>query len=354
MLDDDRRLRGGSRRPLPQVGGLPVECPLEGGRVRRHRLIEAWLSPRRMPACRRAIVTDHMEVVQLFCGVDSHKDTLAACLVDQTGRRLAAAASFPNTPAGHHELADLARTASGPVGPGRGGGCAPTSAPGWHGFLARRKAWTSARCPGALTVRERRRLRRPGKSDPTDALAIARITAREHRPATRPPRRAGRGPQGAQRLPRRARSPSAPAEGQPAARRPCDRVPRLCTTLPCPQADGPAGARTPRPSSSSRPGPATMRAQARPQRRILAAAASSTSELAALAVPSSPSWSRPPGPGWSTWSAIGPLLAARILGEVGDIQSRSRPATTSPPANGTAPDPRGLRAQRPASAEPGR
>jgi transposase len=34
--------------------------------------------------------------------------------------------------------------------------------------------------PCALTVRERRRLRRPGKSDPTDALAIARITAREH------------------------------------------------------------------------------------------------------------------------------------------------------------------------------
>ena len=34
--------------------------------------------------------------------------------------------------------------------------------------------------PCALTVRERRRLRRPGTSDPTDALAIARITAREH------------------------------------------------------------------------------------------------------------------------------------------------------------------------------
>jgi hypothetical protein len=32
----------------------------------------------------------------------------------------------------------------------------------------------------ALTVRERRRLRCPGKSEPTDALAIARITAREH------------------------------------------------------------------------------------------------------------------------------------------------------------------------------
>lgn len=44
-----------------------------------------------------------MEVVQLFCGVDSHKDTLAACLVDQTGRPLAEA-SVPNTPAGYRRL----------------------------------------------------------------------------------------------------------------------------------------------------------------------------------------------------------------------------------------------------------
>ena len=33
----------------------------------------------------------------LFLGVDSHKDSLAACLVDQTGAQLAAA-TFPNTP----------------------------------------------------------------------------------------------------------------------------------------------------------------------------------------------------------------------------------------------------------------
>jgi transposase len=32
----------------------------------------------------------------------------------------------------------------------------------------------------SLTVRERRRLRQRGKADPTDALAIARVTAREH------------------------------------------------------------------------------------------------------------------------------------------------------------------------------
>jgi len=41
---------------VPEVGASPVECPLEGDRVRRHRLIEAWLSPRRMPACRSTIV----------------------------------------------------------------------------------------------------------------------------------------------------------------------------------------------------------------------------------------------------------------------------------------------------------
>jgi hypothetical protein len=33
----------------------------------------------------------------LFLGVDNHKDSLAACLVDQTGTQLAAA-TFPNTP----------------------------------------------------------------------------------------------------------------------------------------------------------------------------------------------------------------------------------------------------------------
>jgi transposase len=35
--------------------------------------------------------------------VDSHKDSLAACLVDQTGTQLAAA-TFPNTPDGHGDL----------------------------------------------------------------------------------------------------------------------------------------------------------------------------------------------------------------------------------------------------------
>jgi transposase len=54
-------------------------------------------------------------------------------------------------------------------------------------FLAD-KAVDVREVPCALTVRERRRLRRPGKSDPTDALAIARICARDHDlPPTRQP-----------------------------------------------------------------------------------------------------------------------------------------------------------------------
>ena len=112
----------------------------------------------------------------LFCGVDSHKDSLAACLVDQTGAQLAAA-TFPNTPDGHGDLlAWVGRsgqlTRAGVEGAANlGAGLAR---------LLHDQGLDVREVPCALTVRERRRLRRPGKSDPTDALAIARITAREH------------------------------------------------------------------------------------------------------------------------------------------------------------------------------
>ena len=116
-----------------------------------------------------------MEVVQLFCGVDSHKDTLAACLVDQTGRHLAAA-SVPNTPAGYRRLAGWLAE-HGPVTRVGIEGSANLGA-ALASFLYDLGVQV-CEVPGALTVRERRRLRRPGKSDPTDALAIARITARD-------------------------------------------------------------------------------------------------------------------------------------------------------------------------------
>ena len=53
-------------------------------------------------ACLRAAATCTRRCAQeainvlLFLGVDSHKDSLAACLVDQTGAQLAAA-TFLNT-----------------------------------------------------------------------------------------------------------------------------------------------------------------------------------------------------------------------------------------------------------------
>jgi hypothetical protein len=81
--------------------------------------------------------------VLLFLGVDSHKDSLAACLVDQTGAQLAAA-TFPNTPDGHGDL--LAWVGRSGQLTRAGSRARPTSAPGWHGSYAT-KAWTSARCP---------------------------------------------------------------------------------------------------------------------------------------------------------------------------------------------------------------
>jgi transposase len=112
----------------------------------------------------------------VFCGVDSHKDTLAACLVDQAGRCLHTA-EVANTPAGHQQLLTWLHH-NGPIARVgvEGGANLGAAVAGFlydHGVDVRE-------VPCALTVRERRRLRRPGKSDPTDALAIARITARDH------------------------------------------------------------------------------------------------------------------------------------------------------------------------------
>ena len=111
----------------------------------------------------------------MFAGVDSHKDTLAACLVDQTGRHQAAA-SFGNTPSGHRQLAAWLDR-HGPVSRVGVEGGANLGA-GLARFL-HEQGVDVREVPCALTARERRRLRRPGKSDPTDVLAIARICARD-------------------------------------------------------------------------------------------------------------------------------------------------------------------------------
>lgn len=109
-------------------------------------------------------------------GIDAHKSSLAVCLVDELGRELAAR-EFANELRAHRAL--LAWVVKRAPGERRFG----IESTGWIGrgiacyLLAQDEAVVDVR--GSLTDRQRRRLRGAGKSDPRDALAIARVTARE-------------------------------------------------------------------------------------------------------------------------------------------------------------------------------
>jgi transposase len=108
-------------------------------------------------------------------GIDTHKATLATCAVDDLGAWLAEAV-FDNDPAGH---AALLRWSESVAPGGRIGleGSAAYGAAAARFLLARGR--TVCEVPPQLSHRERGRTRRAGKSDPGDALAIARVTARE-------------------------------------------------------------------------------------------------------------------------------------------------------------------------------
>jgi transposase len=108
-------------------------------------------------------------------GIDTHKDSLAACAVDDLGAVLGEA-SFPNDPAGHAALAAWADR----VAPGVTLGFEGSSTFGAAAARTiERRGFTVREVPPQLSRRERHRTRRAGKSDPGDALAIARVTARE-------------------------------------------------------------------------------------------------------------------------------------------------------------------------------
>lgn len=108
-------------------------------------------------------------------GVDSHKASLAACAVDGAGR-VVAERSFSNGAGGHRSFARWLDGFEGPCQIGIEG------AGNFGAALARvlvGRGQDVREVPSVLTARERRRVRRPGKSDPKDAVAIARITLRE-------------------------------------------------------------------------------------------------------------------------------------------------------------------------------
>ncbi len=108
-------------------------------------------------------------------GIDTHKATLAACLVDELGTVLDER-TFDNDPTGHRALLDWA--SASPEATIGVEGSSSFGAPAARFLIAAGRVVREV--PPQLSRRERIRTRRPGKSDPTDALAIARVTAREH------------------------------------------------------------------------------------------------------------------------------------------------------------------------------
>ena len=108
-------------------------------------------------------------------GIDTHKATLAACAVDELGRAVAEA-TFANDPAGHLAFIAWGRSIASEATIGIEGS---SSFGGPLAWSAQRAGLRVREVPPHLSRVERQRTRRPGKSDPGDALAIARVTARE-------------------------------------------------------------------------------------------------------------------------------------------------------------------------------
>ncbi|HEY8641828.1 MAG TPA: IS110 family transposase [Candidatus Dormibacteraeota bacterium] len=108
-------------------------------------------------------------------GIDTHKDSLAACLVDERGAAQAER-TFANTPAGHRGLLAWIDGSAAELIIGIEGS-ASFGAPAARFLVAAGRRVREV--PPQLSRRERGRTRRAGKSDPADALAIARVTLRE-------------------------------------------------------------------------------------------------------------------------------------------------------------------------------
>ncbi len=107
-------------------------------------------------------------------GIDSHKDTLAACVIDQTGRPVEHQ-TFDNTPQGHRKaIAWLQRRDVGRVGiEGTGSYGRPLA------LRLAAQGVDTVEVPPQMTAQARRQQRTRQKTDQLDALAIARVAARE-------------------------------------------------------------------------------------------------------------------------------------------------------------------------------
>jgi transposase len=113
----------------------------------------------------------------LAIGVDTHKASLAACAIDELGRPISER-SFANNPKGHREFV---RWAAGLRQPRRIGLEGAASFGAGLARLLTSAGEDTREVPAILTHRERRHTGQPGKCDRADALAIARVVAREGR-----------------------------------------------------------------------------------------------------------------------------------------------------------------------------
>lgn len=112
----------------------------------------------------------------MFAGLDTHKDTLAIAIVDEAGRpRLVK--EVPNTTTGFDQIGQFL-TAHGVRRIGIEGSGSFGRAIAIH-FALRCTTVAVVEVPTLMTSRERGSQPGRGKTDPVDAVAVARITARE-------------------------------------------------------------------------------------------------------------------------------------------------------------------------------
>ena len=109
-------------------------------------------------------------------GADLHKRWHTAVAVDEQGRKLAER-TVRATPAGHLELLRLGR-AGGPSAAGRWRTAGTSRGASRRDLRARRRVGRAGARPSSWPG-ARRSAREPGKSDPIDALAVARAALRE-------------------------------------------------------------------------------------------------------------------------------------------------------------------------------
>jgi transposase len=118
-----------------------------------------------------------MEVRGVFAGIYTHKDTLVVAVIDAASRLLVSR-EFPNSDDGFRQLVRLFDTHQvvrvGIEGSGNFGRAVAV-----HLVLCWQIDRDVVEVPTLMTSRERRGQLGKGKTDPVDALAIARITARE-------------------------------------------------------------------------------------------------------------------------------------------------------------------------------